>query len=170
MSPEVTAAIIAAGVGILTLISTVIAQVIGFRVTRADTERQIQATHKDTADTLDQQREQLNRTLAEQRGQLERTLDAQSEQLKRTLAEQRIRTLNERFATAAEQLGSDQPAIRLLACTPWRDSLTTGRRTGRPASMSCALIYVCCMGLIRAQRLRNQRGSPFSQAAKCVIP
>ena len=31
----------------------------------------------------------------------------------KTLAEQRTRTLNERFATAAEQLGSDQPAIRL---------------------------------------------------------
>ena len=33
--------------------------------------------------------------------------------LDKTLAEQRTRTLNERFATAAEQLGSDQPAIRL---------------------------------------------------------
>src|SRR5215469_4717439 len=30
-----------------------------------------------------------------------------------TLAEQRIRTLNERFATAAGQLGSDEPAVRL---------------------------------------------------------
>src|SRR5215472_8479287 len=30
-----------------------------------------------------------------------------------TLAEQRARTLNERFATAAEQLGSDKPAVRL---------------------------------------------------------
>jgi Pentapeptide repeats (9 copies) len=35
-------------------------------------------------------------------------------QLDRTLAEQRARTLNERFATAAEQLGSDKPpAVRL---------------------------------------------------------
>ena len=31
----------------------------------------------------------------------------------RTLAEQRTRTLNERFATAADKLGSDTPAIRL---------------------------------------------------------
>jgi len=30
-----------------------------------------------------------------------------------TLAEQRTRTLNERFATAADQIGSDEPAVRL---------------------------------------------------------
>jgi len=33
--------------------------------------------------------------------------------LDRTLAEQRTRTLNERFAKAAEQLGSDKPTVRL---------------------------------------------------------
>jgi uncharacterized protein YjbI with pentapeptide repeats len=33
--------------------------------------------------------------------------------LDKTLSEQRTRTLNERFATAAEQLGSDKPAVRL---------------------------------------------------------
>ena len=38
---------------------------------------------------------------------------ATSKQLDRTLGEQRARTLNERFATAADQLGSDKPAIRL---------------------------------------------------------
>ena len=38
---------------------------------------------------------------------------ATSKQLDRTLTEQRTRTLNERFATAAEQLGSDKPAVRL---------------------------------------------------------
>jgi hypothetical protein len=37
----------------------------------------------------------------------------QREQLDRTLAEQRTRTSNERFTTAAEQLGSDKPAVRL---------------------------------------------------------
>src|SRR6185437_4685270 len=42
------------------------------------------------------------------------TLTEQSKQLDRTLAEQRTRTLNERFATAAGQLGSDKPpAVRL---------------------------------------------------------
>jgi hypothetical protein len=38
---------------------------------------------------------------------------ATSKQLDRTLGEQRTRALNERFATAADQLGSDKPAIRL---------------------------------------------------------
>jgi uncharacterized protein YjbI with pentapeptide repeats len=49
------------------------------------------ATSRDTQEALEEQRKQLNRTLAEQR----------------------TRTLNERFATAAEQLGSDKPAVRL---------------------------------------------------------
>ena len=91
MSPEVTAAIIAGSVGIVTLIATVIVQVVGFRSTKANTEQQITAAEKNTADTL----------------------EAQSVQLDRTLAEQRTRTLNERFSTAAEQLGSDKPAVRL---------------------------------------------------------
>ena len=38
---------------------------------------------------------------------------ATSKELARTFAEQRTRTLNERFATAADQLGSDKPAVRL---------------------------------------------------------
>ena len=43
-------------------------------------------------------------------------LKAQSEQLDSTLAEQRTRTLNERFDRVAEQLGSDKsPAVRLAA-------------------------------------------------------
>jgi Pentapeptide repeats (9 copies) len=65
------------------------------------------ATSRDTRETLD-------RTFAEQREQLDRTLAEQREQLGRTLAEQRTRTLNERFATAAGQLGDDKPpAVRL---------------------------------------------------------
>jgi len=40
-------------------------------------------------------------------------LEEQGKQLDKTLAEQRTRTLNERFATAAEELGSDKPAVRL---------------------------------------------------------
>ena len=92
MSPQVTAAIIAASVGVLTLIGTVVAQYFGRR-----------ATSRDTQKALEEQREQLDRTLAEQRKQLDRTL-----------AEQRTRTLNERFATAAGQLGGDKPpAVRL---------------------------------------------------------
>ena len=92
MSPQVAAAIIAASVSVLTVIATVAVQISG-RL----------ATSRDTQQAFEEQREQLDRTLAEQR-----------EQLDRTLAEQRTRTLNERFATAAEQLGSDKPpAVRL---------------------------------------------------------
>jgi hypothetical protein len=40
----------------------------------------------------------------EQRNHLDRTLGEQSMQLDRPLAEERTRTLNERFATAADQL------------------------------------------------------------------
>jgi len=70
MNPEVTAAIIAAGVSFLTLIGTLAAQYFGRRAT--------------------------------------------SRQLDRTFSEQRTRTLNERFATAAGQLGDDKPsAVRL---------------------------------------------------------
>ena len=69
MNPEVTAAIIAASVSVLTLIGTLAAQYFGRRATR--------------------------------------------KQLDRTFAEQRTRALNERFATAAEQLGNDKPTVQL---------------------------------------------------------
>src|SRR6516164_11257696 len=96
MSPQIEAAIIAASVGVLTLIATVVTQYLGRR-----------ATSRDTRTTLD-------RTLKAQRKQLRKTLKAQSHQLEQTLAEQRTRTLNERFATAAGQLGGDKPpAVRL---------------------------------------------------------
>src|SRR5690348_9419739 len=85
VDPQVVAAIIAASVSFLTLVGTVVAQILGRRGTSRDTEKA------------------LDRTLAEQR-----------EQLDRTLAEQRARTLNERFATAADMLGTDNPpALRL---------------------------------------------------------
>src|SRR5499427_8991394 len=48
--------------------------------------------------------------------QLDKTLKAQSEQPDRTLADQRTRTLNERFDTVAERLDTDKPpAVRLAA-------------------------------------------------------
>jgi uncharacterized protein YjbI with pentapeptide repeats len=54
------------------------------------------------------------KTLTEQGEQLDKTVKAQSEQLDRTFAEQRTRTLNERFDTVAGQLGSDKPpAVRM---------------------------------------------------------
>jgi uncharacterized protein YjbI with pentapeptide repeats len=102
MSPPVVAAIIAGCFGVVTVISTLAVQLYVARRTSRDTEG-----------TLEQQGKHLDRTLAEQREQLDTTLKAQSDQLKQTLAEQRTRTLNERFTTAAEQLGSDKPAVRL---------------------------------------------------------
>ena len=128
MDPTVVAAWIAAGVSVPTLAGTVITQIIGFRSTKADNKETIEGNRSNTADFIEQQRkqlieqltetlkaqsEQLDRTLAEQRDQLDRALAEQNQQLDRTLAEQRTRTLNERFATAAEQLGSDKPAVRL---------------------------------------------------------
>lgn len=91
MNSQVVAAFIAASVSVLTLIGTLAAQYFGRRATSRDTEK----------------------TLGEQGRHLDRTLAEQHEQLDRTLAEQRTRTLNERFATAADQLGSDKPAVRL---------------------------------------------------------
>src|ERR1700733_10142372 len=88
MDPTVVAAIIA---GALTVLGTLAAQYFGRRGASKDTEK----------------------AFAEQREQLNETLKAQSDQLDRTLAEQRTRTLNERFTTAAEQLGGDKPAVRL---------------------------------------------------------
>jgi uncharacterized protein YjbI with pentapeptide repeats len=120
MDPTVVAAWIAAGAGIFTLIGTVTAQIIGFRSTKADNKEAIKGNRENTADFIEQQRkqlaeqrEQLTETLKAQSDQLDRTLAEQNQQLDRTLAEQRTRTLNERFATAAEQLGSDKPAVRL---------------------------------------------------------
>jgi hypothetical protein len=99
VDPQVIAAVIA---GALTVIGTLAAQYSGRR-----------AASKDAEKALGEQREQLIKTFAEQREQLDKTLRAQGDQLDKTLAEQRTRTLNERFASAAEQLGDDKPAIRL---------------------------------------------------------
>jgi hypothetical protein len=99
VDPQVIAAVIA---GALTVIGTLAAQYSGRRLTGKDAEK-----------SLADQREQLSKTFAEQREQLDKTLRAQGDQLDKTLAEQRTRTMNERFATAAEQLGDDKPAVRL---------------------------------------------------------
>lgn len=126
MTPEVEAAIIAGGVGVLTLIGTLAARFYGIRRTSRDT--------KETLDrTLAEQRKRLDKTLAGQRDQLDRTLAEQRDQLDRTLTEQRTRTLNERFATAADKLGSDKPpAVRLAeayAMAGLADDWPEGRQT-----------------------------------------
>ena len=108
MDPTVVAAWIAAGVSALTLAGTLAAQYYGYRATSRDAEKTAVEQRKQLDRDHAEQRDQLDRTLAEQRDQLERTLAEQNQQLDRTLAEQRTRTLNERFTTAAEQLGSDK--------------------------------------------------------------
>jgi len=114
MDPGVEAALIGGGVGVVTLIGTLGAQVYGIRRTSRETAktREQQSDQLDT--TLEAQSTQLDTTLAAQREQLSATLADQREQLAATLAQQRDRTLNERFATAADRLGSDKPsAVRL---------------------------------------------------------
>lgn len=113
MDPTVVAAWIAAGVSVLPLVGTLAAQFLGYRAASRDAEKTAGEQRKQLDRTLVEQREQLNQTLAEQREQVNRTLEAQNQQLDRTLGEQRNRTFNERFATAAEQLSSDKPAVRL---------------------------------------------------------
>jgi uncharacterized protein YjbI with pentapeptide repeats len=118
VDPQVIAAVVA---GALTVTGTLAAQHFGRR-----------ATSKDTEKTLNEQREQLIKTFAEQREQLDKTLRTQSDQLDKTLSEQRTRTLNERFATAAEQLGDDKPAVRIAGvyaiaglADDWKESRQT---------------------------------------------
>ena len=126
MDPTVVAAWIAAGVSVLTLVGTLAAQYLGHRATSKDAEKTAEEQRKQLDRTFTEQNQQLDRTLLEQREhldltvaaqntQLDRTLAEQREQLDRTLAEQRARTWNERFATAADQLGSDKPAAVRLA-------------------------------------------------------
>lgn len=76
MDPAIVAAIIAAAIGLLTLVGTLIVQIYGIR-----------HTSKDTAAIVQEQ-----------------------------LDHERPRTLNERFATAADRLGADKSAaVRLAA-------------------------------------------------------
>lgn len=91
MNPQIEAALIAGGVSLISLGGTVVVALRGFHATMQATRLSADQSHRDTSETLAAQRELLDSTLAEQR----------------------FRTLNERFATAAEQLGSDKPAIRL---------------------------------------------------------
>jgi uncharacterized protein YjbI with pentapeptide repeats len=115
MDPTVVAAWIAAGVSVLTLIGTLAAQYLGYRAASRDAEKTAEEQREQLDRTFAEQNQQVDRTLAEQRQHLDRTLDAQSQQLDRTLGEQRTRTLNERFAMAAGQMGSDKPPEVRLA-------------------------------------------------------
>jgi uncharacterized protein YjbI with pentapeptide repeats len=140
MRSAVEAAIIAGGVGVFTLIGTLAAQFYGIHRTSRDTETTLKSQADQLSITLTEQREGLDRTLAAQREGLDSTLAAQREELDRTLAAQReeldstlTRTLNERFATAADKLGSDKPpAVRLAgvyAMAGLADDWTKNRQT-----------------------------------------
>jgi uncharacterized protein YjbI with pentapeptide repeats len=92
VSPQVVAAIIASTVAFISIISTVIVARWGFTTTMRAAKMAADEAHKDT----------------------ERALTEQREQLDKTLTAQHIRTLNERFVTAATQLGGDKAsAVRL---------------------------------------------------------
>lgn len=93
MNPQVEAALIAGIVSLISLGGTVVVALRGFHATTDATEKTVKAGHEDTRSTLAEQREQLDRTLGEQH----------------------VRTLNDRFATAADKLGIDKPAAVRLA-------------------------------------------------------
>lgn len=120
MSPEVEAAIIAGGVGVL----TVIAALYGTRKTSRDTK------------------DGLNTQLTEQREALDRTLKEQRDQLDKSLTEQRTRTLNERFATAAGQLGSDKPPAVRLAGVYAMAGLADDWKKNRPTCTEVLCAYL----------------------------
>jgi Pentapeptide repeats (9 copies) len=120
MDPTVVAAWIAAGVSVLTLAGTLAAQYFGRRGTKEDTEK----------------------AFAEQRRQLKETLKAQSEQLELTLGEQRTRTWNERFATAAGQLGDDKPAAVRLAGVYAMAGLAADWAAGRQTCVDVLCAYL----------------------------
>lgn len=87
LDPAVVAAIIAAAISLMTLVGSLLVQVYGIRRASRDADTNVRSL-------VEQQREQLDRTIAEERS----------------------RTLNERFATAADRLGADKPAaVRLAA-------------------------------------------------------
>lgn len=94
MRPEVAAAIIGSIASFVILIGTGSVQIYGFRKTRDDTEKKINATHQDTAAQMKKQGEQLDKTLAKQSEHLEKQLAAQQED-----------RVTDRFTRAVDQLG-----------------------------------------------------------------
>ena len=138
MSPQVTAAVIAASVGVLTVIATVAVQISGRRATSRDTQK---------------------------------ALDEQGKQLDRTLTEQRTQTLNERFATAAGQLGSDKPpAVRLAGVYAM-----AGLADDWPENQQTCIDVLCAYLRLpyrpsRNRRLPNRSGLPSGPTEKSAIP
>jgi hypothetical protein len=105
-SATVLSAWISAVATLLGVGATAAVAIFAFWYSRKTNQATIDAAYANLKD----QGKQLDKTLAAQREQLDETLAAQREQLDSTLT----RTLNERFATAADRLGGDKPtAVRL---------------------------------------------------------
>jgi uncharacterized protein YjbI with pentapeptide repeats len=100
---------------------------------------------------------------------------ATSRELDRTLAEQRTQTWNERFATAAEQLGSDKPAVRLAgvyAMAGLADDWEANRQTC--VDVLCAYLQLPYepdpgQGAAEPQRLAFQAGQKVRHTVIRVI-
>ena len=122
MNPTIVASIIAGIVTLVSVVGTLIVARWGFQATMKAAKTTAEEAHVDTDKTLTEQREQLEKTLAEQH----------------------VRTLNERFGTAAEKLAviRHRP-FGLLGCTRWQGWLMTGKTTVRPASTCYALTCGC---------------------------
>src|SRR5580658_4445431 len=94
----------------------------------------------------------------------------QRQQLERTLGEQRTQTLNERFATAAEELGSDKPAVRLAGVYAMAGLADDWEETARPASMCSAHTCACRMSPILAKALPSHNDWSSRPAANPGTP
>jgi hypothetical protein len=78
----------------------------------------------------------------------QQALDEQRKQLDRTLAEKRTRTLNERFATAAGQLGSDKPPEVRLAEVYAMAGLADNWQENQKNQQTCVdVLCAWCMGV-----------------------
>ena len=83
---------------------------------------------------------------------------ATSRELDRTLAEQRTRTLNERFATAADRLGGDKPSAVRLAGVYAMAGLADDREDNRQACIDVLWSYRPVGSRLAASEQRRQRG------------
>jgi hypothetical protein len=72
----------------------------------------------------------------------QKALEEQGKQLDRTLAEQRTRTLNERFAAAAGQLGNDKPPTVQLAGLYAMAGLADDWQENRSYSASVSVLWM----------------------------
>ena len=80
------------------------------------------------------------------------------------------RLFNERFATAAGQLGDDRPAVRLAGVYAMAGLADDGPSNGRSASMSCAPFCACRTSQIPATTCPEQTGRYSGRPGKSATP